>query len=61
MKKANALFAKLVDDDDRLEFVDIAAPMLGADGQPRTELFRDDGLHLSAAGYDLWNLPALKN
>lgn len=28
--------------------------MLGSDGQPRMELFREDGLHLNAAGYRLW-------
>lgn len=36
-----------------LFFVDVASPLLGADGQPRPELFRD-GLHLNAAGYRLW-------
>jgi lysophospholipase L1-like esterase len=64
MKEANALLAKLADNNEHLEYVDIAAPMLGPDGQPRKELFRDDGLHLSAAGYELWNetlRPALKN
>jgi hypothetical protein len=29
--------------------------MLGADGKPKPELFIDDGLHLSRAGYDEWN------
>jgi lysophospholipase L1-like esterase len=35
-------------------YVDVATPMLGADGQPRAELFVEDRLHLSSAGYDLW-------
>jgi lysophospholipase L1-like esterase len=38
----------------RSYFVDIYGPMLGFDGQPRRELFAEDGLHLSRAGYDLW-------
>jgi hypothetical protein len=28
--------------------------MLGADGKPRTELFVEDGQHLSRAGFSLW-------
>lgn len=39
----------------RLFYADIASPMLGPDGEPRPELFVDDGLHLSEAGYALWN------
>jgi lysophospholipase L1-like esterase len=35
-------------------FVDVFEPMLSATGRPRPELFLDDGLHLSRAGYDLW-------
>lgn len=35
-------------------YVDMATPMLGPDGQPRPELFVEDRLHMSPAGYDLW-------
>ena len=28
--------------------------MLGPDGQPRPELYQQDGLHLTPAGYELW-------
>jgi hypothetical protein len=28
--------------------------MLGADGKPRPEIFRDDKLHMNAAGYEIW-------
>ena len=38
----------------RLHFVDVATPMLGPDGQPRPELFVEDGLHMTPAGYDIW-------
>jgi lysophospholipase L1-like esterase len=38
----------------RLHFVDVAPPMLGANGQPRPELFVEDGLHMTPAGYDIW-------
>lgn len=36
-------------------WVDVVAAMLDADEQPRRELFMKDGLHLSRAGYDVWN------
>jgi lysophospholipase L1-like esterase len=35
-------------------FIDIYGPMLGSDGRPRLELFAEDRLHLSPAGYRLW-------
>jgi lysophospholipase L1-like esterase len=38
----------------RLYYADIAPPMLGADGKPRPELFVEDGLHMTPAGYDIW-------
>ncbi len=36
-------------------FVDVVEPMLGADGQPREELFVKDRLHMTAEGYAVWN------
>jgi lysophospholipase L1-like esterase len=35
-------------------FVDAYGPMLRRNGLPRQDLFADDGLHLSPAGYHLW-------
>jgi lysophospholipase L1-like esterase len=35
-------------------FVNLFDSMLAADGQPIAELFAEDGLHLSPAGYRLW-------
>jgi lysophospholipase L1-like esterase len=35
-------------------FLDIFPAMLEADGRPRTDLYLQDGLHLSAAGYRVW-------
>lgn len=54
MAKANALIEDFNRNSEQLTFVDIAAPMLGEDGKPRKALFREDGLHLSEAGYKLW-------
>jgi lysophospholipase L1-like esterase len=28
--------------------------MLGANGEPKPELFVEDGLHMTDAGYDTW-------
>lgn len=53
-REANRLIAAHCRKDQRLDFIDIATPMLGADGKPRSELFVEDGLHLSPAGYALW-------
>jgi lysophospholipase L1-like esterase len=36
-------------------FVDVLPAMLDSSGRPRTELFLDDGLHLSREGYKLWS------
>jgi lysophospholipase L1-like esterase len=39
-----------------LHYVDVATPMLGPGAtMPAATLFVDDGLHLSAEGYALWN------
>ena len=37
-----------------LEYVDVDAPMLDKDGEPRPELFVEDGLHMTEAGYEVW-------
>jgi lysophospholipase L1-like esterase len=51
----NARVKELMKNNDRLTYIDVATPLLGPDGQPRKELFRDDGLHLNPSGYKLWN------
>ena len=54
MKRANEAIAAFSKSDPRLEYLDIAGAMLGADGKPKKELLAKDGLHLSAEGYKLW-------
>jgi len=39
---------------ERLQFVDVSTPLLGADGQPEAGLFKDDRLHLNDDGYSRW-------
>lgn len=54
MREANDLIRRYAATDKRLHFVDVFTPMLGPDGKPREELFVEDRLHLSPAGYALW-------
>lgn len=53
-REANALVQAETRRWKRVAFVDVATPMLGADGQPRAELFGPDRLHMNRAGYALW-------
>jgi len=54
--KANALIRKQCEQDSqRLVYIDIVPAMLGSDGQPDKELFVKDMLHMSPAGYKIWN------
>lgn len=39
---------------DRTTYIDIHTPMLQENNQIRTQLFRDDGLHMNDEGYALW-------
>jgi len=55
MREANRMIREATAKDDRLEFVDVDTPMIGADGQPRKELFKADGLHLNKQSYQLWS------
>jgi lysophospholipase L1-like esterase len=53
IEEANRGMRALVERRERGVWVDVFRPML-ADGHPRLDLFLEDGLHLSAAGYALW-------
>lgn len=54
MRETNALIAAYTATVDNVDYIDIYSKMLGADGQPRSELFGPDMLHLNRAGYALW-------
>jgi len=53
-QRANARIEAIARAHDRIEYVDVATPMLGGADVPPRELFAWDGLHLSGAGYALW-------
>lgn len=52
--QANRLLADACARDKRLFYVDVATPMLDADGRPRGELLKADNLHMTRAGYEVW-------
>lgn len=38
----------------RVGYIDVWNPMLGPDGAPRPDIFREDKLHMNAQGYEIW-------
>ena len=60
MQQANALIAADSATDPALHVLDMADELLGPDGKPREELLIADGLHLTAAGYDVWTRRTLE-
>ncbi|MCB9534251.1 MAG: hypothetical protein H6698_08105 [Myxococcales bacterium] len=51
----NARVAALTVDDPAVTVADVATPMLATGSPPAASLFVSDGLHVSAAGYELWS------
>jgi lysophospholipase L1-like esterase len=51
---ANEMIRQTLAGRPRSFYIDVFWPMLGPDGHPRSDLFLDDALHLSPAGYQLW-------
>ena len=54
MREANRKIAHWARTRKRVTFVDVSPMMLGPDGKPRANLFREDGLHMAPAGYAIW-------
>lgn len=54
VRETNELIKAYSVTEPQLDFIDVFSSMLGADGQPRPELFLGDQLHLNAEGYALW-------
>jgi len=53
-QETSELYKKIVGRDDRLHFVDVATPLLKADGTVMDDVFVDDGLHLNDKGNRIW-------
>lgn len=55
IRAANATVKDYTTKHPNLVFVDIEKQMLGPDGKPNPELLVEDGLHMTPAGYKIWN------
>lgn len=63
MNKANDLIRAEAKKHKKVQFADLGAKMLGADGKPLPDIYIQDGLHMNAKGYAIWKenlLPFLK-
>ena len=54
MVTVNSQLQQLAKQHDKVHYFDIATPMLKEDGSVKENLFVADGLHLNAAGYEVW-------
>jgi lysophospholipase L1-like esterase len=54
MARANALIEEICSADSGLSYIDVASPMLGQDGEPRSDIYLLDGLHMNSVGYAIW-------
>jgi lysophospholipase L1-like esterase len=54
IETANTLLREAVEERSAGVWVDVHSAMLDPGGQPRMNLFLEDGLHLSEAGYRVW-------
>jgi lysophospholipase L1-like esterase len=62
-QKANALVKAECEAGENLKYVDVVGPMLGKDGMPMADIFKDDNLHMNEKGYAIWTsilMPLLK-
>ena len=50
----NTAFSALCEKNPLLTYVDVATPLLRADGSPRPDVFVSDKLHLNRTGYLIW-------
>ncbi len=55
MQDTNELMRRYAESKPTVEYVDVGTPMLGTDGRPMEHLYVSDRLHMTAAGYEIWN------
>lgn len=53
-QQTNALIKAECEKSNRAKFIDVWAAMLNEQGEPKTEIFVEDKLHMNQKGYDLW-------
>lgn len=54
VQAANDLVRLFCEENDGLHFVDVASVLLNEDGNPISDVFQEDGLHMNRKGYLLW-------
>ena len=54
MQKANTMIHEYLNTKNNGTYVDVFSPMIGLSGKPLEKWFVEDGLHMSAEGYELW-------
>ncbi len=54
IRRTNELITQEITKYPDFQVVDTTTPILDATGRPRREFFENDGLHLSMAGYRVW-------
>lgn len=54
VREANTLIQRYAAETANLDYIDVFTPMLDVDGQPRTDLYGPDRLHMNSAGYAMW-------
>lgn len=54
VREANRLIEEFTRTDKRLGFINVFPHMLGADSQPKPDIFVDDRLHMNPRGYEIW-------
>lgn len=53
MRQVNERLKAYADEHEHVTYVDIAAALVDDKGEPRPEFYQEDGLHLSAKGYEV--------
>jgi lysophospholipase L1-like esterase len=53
-RETNELLKKLVAGNDLITYIDVAGPLLDANGKVMTDIFVDDNLHLNEKGTRIW-------
>ncbi len=54
MLQANVMVMDYLRHKKKTAFIDVYHPMLGADGKPIPDIFKEDNLHMNAKGYAIW-------
>jgi lysophospholipase L1-like esterase len=54
VKALNTMAAEFIGTQSKMKFFNVFPLMLGDDGQPKPNIYRDDRLHMNPEGYKIW-------